>query len=163
MAAQTVAYSFRPARVGLDQPIFRFPFRASCTGGKGGHALTYPNNLNRHTPMKCYAVDRTLPCTPESRCPSCRHWIAVRPPKISRLGATQHRHHHIREKVRRALRDGRLTQLPCEVAGCGDPNSEAHHDDYSKPLEVTWLCFEHHKELHRLVGRNPQNHASLPL
>jgi hypothetical protein len=36
---------------------------------------------------------------------------------------------------------------PCEV--CGNQKAEAHHDDYSKLLEVRWLCDEHHKQHHR--------------
>lgn len=47
-----------------------------------------------------------------------------------------------------AVRDGRLIKKPCEV--CGDVRSQGHHDDYSKPLEVRWLCAKHHKELHRI-------------
>jgi len=43
-----------------------------------------------------------------------------------------------------ALRDGKVTRQPCEV--CGEP-AQAHHEDYSKPLEVTWLCFRHHRFL----------------
>jgi len=35
-----------------------------------------------------------------------------------------------------------LTRQACEV--CGDTKSEGHHEDYSKPLEVIWLCREHH-------------------
>ena len=49
-------------------------------------------------------------------------------------------------KVNNAVRDGRLTRQPCEV--CGKAAAEAHHDDYSKPLEVRWLCKEHHEEQH---------------
>lgn len=44
-----------------------------------------------------------------------------------------------------AVRDGRLQRQPCEVCGSF---AQAHHDDYSKPLEVRWFCFRHHKEVH---------------
>lgn len=49
--------------------------------------------------------------------------------------------------VGNALRDGRLVKEPCEI--CTDPKAEAHHDDYSKPLEVRWLCDPHHKQWHK--------------
>lgn len=26
---------------------------------------------------------------------------------------------------------------------------EAHHHDYSKPLEVLWVCYQCHKDIHR--------------
>ncbi|GAG03219.1 unnamed protein product, partial [marine sediment metagenome] len=41
---------------------------------------------------------------------------------------------------------GRLKRGKCLV--CGDEKTEAHHEDYSKPLEVKWLCKKHHSELH---------------
>ena len=44
--------------------------------------------------------------------------------------------------VARALRSGKLVKEPCEV--CGAVRVHAHHDDYSKPLEVRWLCPLHH-------------------
>ena len=43
-----------------------------------------------------------------------------------------------------ALRNKTLKKLPCEKCGC--EKSEAHHEDYSKPLEVNWLCKKHHGE-----------------
>jgi len=46
-----------------------------------------------------------------------------------------------------ALRARKLTKEPCVV--CGNLKSEAHHEDYSKPLEVIWLCRIHHMERHR--------------
>ena len=47
-----------------------------------------------------------------------------------------------RTAVARALRSGRLIRKPCEV--CGVANAEAHHDDYSRPLDVRWMCRVHH-------------------
>jgi len=46
--------------------------------------------------------------------------------------------------ARRATRV--LEKQPCEV--CGATKVEAHHDDYTKPLEVRWLCKRHHSEVH---------------
>ena len=36
---------------------------------------------------------------------------------------------------------------PCEV--CEEPLTQRHHDDYSKPLEIRWLCTPHHNDVHR--------------
>lgn len=51
------------------------------------------------------------------------------------------------QSVNKAIREGRLVRLPCEV--CGAVKSDAHHDDYSKPLSVRWLCRPHHYAHHR--------------
>lgn len=45
-----------------------------------------------------------------------------------------------------ATSDGRLKRLPCAV--CGSERVDAHHRDYSKPLDVVWLCREHHRMVH---------------
>ena len=50
-----------------------------------------------------------------------------------------------RYMVRNAVRLGQLSKEPCEV--CGAITVESHHDDYSKPLDVRWLCHWHHCEL----------------
>lgn len=44
-----------------------------------------------------------------------------------------------------AVRAGKLKRHPCEL--CGNTNAQAHHDDYSKPLDVRWLCPAHHRVL----------------
>lgn len=49
--------------------------------------------------------------------------------------------------VQWAIKKGRLTKMPCLI--CDDTQSEAHHEDYSLPLDVLWLCKKHHKERHR--------------
>jgi len=45
-----------------------------------------------------------------------------------------------------AIASGSLQRMPCEV--CESPRTHGHHDDYSKPLEVRWLCSKHHLSLH---------------
>lgn len=50
----------------------------------------------------------------------------------------------------RAVRNGSLVRQPCVV--CGDPKSEAHHEDHNRPLDVVWLCFQHHREADRMLS-----------
>ena len=50
-----------------------------------------------------------------------------------------------RQAVRCAVRSGRLVRGPCVYCGT-TVKVQAHHDDYSKPLEVTWACFRCHRE-----------------
>lgn len=46
----------------------------------------------------------------------------------------------------RAIKKGEIERQPCEK--CGKPDALGHHDDYSEPLEVRWMCDEHHQEYH---------------
>jgi hypothetical protein len=52
--------------------------------------------------------------------------------------------------VNNAIRDNKLVKQPCEI--CGSEDSNGHHDDYDKPLDVRWLCEEHHKQWHDING-----------
>jgi hypothetical protein len=45
-----------------------------------------------------------------------------------------------------ARKQGILDNGPCEV--CGSPHVDGHHEDYTKPLEVRWLCSRHHLRYH---------------
>jgi len=55
-----------------------------------------------------------------------------------------------RQKVRWALKSGKLTK-PALCSQCkANYPLEAHHDDYSKPLEVRWVCRGCHANIHRL-------------
>jgi len=77
-------------------------------------------------------------------CPAC-HSKAKRLAKSARpdWALAQGRAH---KSVMRAVRRGLISRKPCEE--CGDPKSEGHHEDYSKPLEVIWLCRTHHRRRH---------------
>lgn len=41
----------------------------------------------------------------------------------------------------------------CEVDGCTVKGTR-HHDDYSKPLEIRWLCHSHHMQHHKEIYVN---------
>jgi hypothetical protein len=44
------------------------------------------------------------------------------------------------------LRRGKIARGPCRA--CGAPVAEMHHADYSRPLDVTWLCRPCHRRFH---------------
>jgi len=51
-----------------------------------------------------------------------------------------------RQKLNNAIRDGWVEREPCE--NCGEPKTDGHHEDYSKPYDVRWLCRPCHKAEH---------------
>lgn len=67
-----------------------------------------------------------------------------------------------KDAVHDALLSGKLERKSCER--CGNQKVEAHHPDYSKPLDVRWLCHFHHREQHTKLGspffRNHQSQKS---
>jgi hypothetical protein len=51
-----------------------------------------------------------------------------------------------------AIRKGEIERQPCQWPGCtvGADQTQAHHTDYSKPLDVMWVCRKHHAHIHRM-------------
>jgi len=54
-----------------------------------------------------------------------------------------------RKLFHREIRSGRIIRGICR---CGLPG-QGHHEDYSKPLEVVWLCKRHHGLLHSYLRK----------
>jgi ribosomal protein S27AE len=48
-----------------------------------------------------------------------------------------------------AVRDGKIKRQEFCSECSSNQKVEAHHDDYTKPLDVRWLCEKCHKEWHR--------------
>lgn len=59
--------------------------------------------------------------------------------------------------ARRAVLSGKLIPKLCK---CGRIDVQAHHDDYSQPLEVVWLCPPCHGARHRKM--NEQRRKMIP-
>ena len=74
--------------------------------------------------------------------PSCANEARRRTDKTARARA--------RWTANNAIRDGVIQREPCEE--CGAEESQSHHDDYSKPLDVRWLCRKCHWDHHRRIG-----------
>lgn len=62
--------------------------------------------------------------------------------------------------VRRAVINGKLAKLPCWC--CGKEEVEGHHPAYSMPLDVIWLCTEHHDELHLQHNEFERTYSQTP-
>jgi Zn finger protein HypA/HybF involved in hydrogenase expression len=55
--------------------------------------------------------------------------------------------------VRNAVRNGKLIRPShCSDCECEHNRLHGHHDDYSKPLDVRWLCPTCHKQWHKING-----------
>jgi hypothetical protein len=61
----------------------------------------------------------------------------------------------INREVRMALKTGQLKQQPCAIKNCNvaTGNTVAHHEDYDKPLDITWLCKRHHRLRHAQLNK----------
>lgn len=97
--------------------------------------------LNRTRIKSARARERGKGSSPEYMREKCRLWAAKYPHKVKAQAA-----------VCTAIRNGKLKRLPCQVCGTTE-NVHAHHPDYSKPLEVEWLCVIHHSREHMHLDR----------
>jgi len=102
----------------------------SCT--KAEARLNYRRNRDRYV---TYEVERNK--LPDRKAKRQRAQQAMRARSPEKYKA--------RTAVGNAIRDGKLKRQPCRA--CGKPG-QAHHHDYSKPLDVDWLCRLHHDMTH---------------
>jgi hypothetical protein len=76
-------------------------------------------------------------------------------------GRRLHRKRHpdravARQAVNNAIARGHLVRSACVECGSTE-YVQAHHEDYSKPLEVEWLCFRCHRKRHgQIVVSHPK-------
>lgn len=113
------------------------------------------SNLHLHLLTNYTRKDGTIRLV--YRCNKCnrermhQYWNTEKGRRVA-LESNKRSYYKYREKaMARSLfgyykRKGYIKKLPCR---CGEQEVQAHHEDYSKPLEVIWLYHSCHTEKHR--------------
>lgn len=81
------------------------------------------------------------------QCPKCKsaymkRWRRTHPLKMT---AAVKLRMQCRQVTKYLILRGVLKRQPCEI--CGAVKVEAHHEDYTKPFEVRWLCKWDHAQV----------------
>ena len=98
-----------------------------------------------------------------------RYYFADDEEPVKPPAATTDEKLYARGQVSNALAKGQLIRGEvCQLCGSKD-RIQAHHNDYSKPLDVVWICHSCHQRLHRDLPKrdkpyqqnqqNQQNHS----
>ncbi len=76
-----------------------------------------------------------------------RGYYARNKKRLNAVAMENYRQHKpVRLAVRKALYYGEIAREPC--IECGKSPTVGHHEDYDKPLDITWLCCKCHYERH---------------
>src|SRR5882672_6523715 len=120
--------------------FYKHPMMADGHLNKCKDCNKIDSNKTRRKSIEYYrAYDRGRSALPHRK---KNHQKRVKKLRAKSLGA--------HSKVKQALRTGVLVKKPCQMCGT-NAWVGAHHDDYSKPLEVMWLCPEHHAARHSFL------------
>lgn len=95
--------------------------------------------------------DRIVKSTgvPASLCRACHNAAArAKRKKYSELSPEQKLKAKARCYAKEYKRRGKLVPKPCERCSAPAADTQMHHADYSKPLQVQWLCAKCHLALH---------------
>ena len=140
-------------KCGMDRPLSDFYRHSQMADGHLNKCIDCTKeDVARHSALHPGEQDRKRNMKPH-RVQARRDYLKTEAGRKARRNS----HANYRERnpqkykaqvaVSNALRDRRLVRQACEF--CGNQKAEAHHDDYSKPLEVRWLCNAHHRAEHR--------------
>jgi hypothetical protein len=142
---------------GKVRPLEDYYKSSKCSDGYKGTCKECHNEACRawcrRNPEKSASYKRKYSAAnPEKVAASTRkHWEENRE-KISARNRKWRQENPEKHKayiaVNNATRRGKLVPQPCEHCGAENYKTEGHHPDYSKPLDVVWLCRPCHKQLH---------------
>jgi hypothetical protein len=134
-----VCFKCRQAKP-LDE-FYKHPQMGDGLLGKCKECTKRDSTANRQAKLdQCREYDRMRASMPHRRA------LAQR---IQKRWREQHPYRRLAQnKLRAALKAGKVQRLPCLVCGA---KAEAHHPDYAMPIDVVWLCPAHHKQAHAMA------------
>lgn len=144
-------------RCGVEKPLSEFNKNSTASDG------------HTHWCRECYSVynrerylasrDETIERVAVYRRKNPQAVLATRLRAVAKSPTSSRAH----RAVGAALNAGVLVR-PSVCSGCGDfpeitgPGGiQAHHHDYSKPLDVIWLCAKCHHAIHKSIRRRMKN------
>lgn len=90
-----------------------------------------------------------------------KKWAQDNPDKVRRQFGRYPEKAKARNAVNNAVAAGRLLKPGvCSVCSSFEDRIEGHHEDYSRPLDVIWLCVRCHKRIDRLLQEELANSSS---
>ena len=135
------------SKCGETKPLTEFHKQTGSKDGHRGHCkecqqAAYRTWYEANKERRAASDKAWLEANKERKAAYIKSWRAVNPGKMK---AKQERgikcwpeKFAARWAVRSAIRSGTLVRQPCEI--CGSTDVHGHHDDYSQPLVVRWLC-----------------------
>jgi hypothetical protein len=125
-----------PASVSIPSPVVYSRLRFAVTPGVTPSIEGSPPPVRRGRTLEYHQQWRLTEKGKASLRESQRAYLERHPERVK-----AHR------TIAYLLRRGKITRGHCEQAGADCKGRiEAHHDDYTKPLEVRWLCKRHHRQ-----------------
>lgn len=126
-----------------ESEFYRHPQMADGLLGKCKECAKLDSRKNRNARLDYYRRYDTI----RSQRPERKQHLRE---TVRRLRQQNPEKTRARTAVSRALRSGRLHR-PDHCSACSLPcRPEAHHTDYSKPLDVVWLCSGCHGREHSM-------------
>ena len=129
------ARSDRDGDVTVETPPSRSEYLSPICGKCGSQKRHSPHAKKVHNRFRCQPCNNENNQAWRRRVGKCRDRS---PPEKTAARAA----------VNSMLKKGLLVRQPCQACGA-TKTVQAHHDDYSKPLDVMWLCTTHHAARHR--------------
>lgn len=126
----------------------RYPgtFTHTCRACNSAKQSARMNTPDGKAAMAAYRVTHRQEAVEHNKRWRATHREAINTTQRAKRAAERERY-LARATVSRAVRSGKLQPEPCFM--CGKSPAIAHHPDYSRALDVVWLCPQHHADVHR--------------